>query len=318
MKTWLLIKDSNAIHNGNRTRVFADSYAAYEAWLEDQDVPDAPADAPAVQTVATVVAGRGARPKPLAQPERHTTRANMEQFFARRQAASSAAAAASSSPYVEGSAAEPQAASSGPESLTAGVALAAVCQRLDLLLMPRTIEVDVPDVHAKTTVFEWQHPPDKKLREQYPLDESVRFDRFDFSEFLVYLKNNTYQQDEKSRNYTVRCIGRFFSLLELPEMEVHPVGVLCGIYRNDVLGQLRDAPMLDPRYGFARGIISALDHYVKHLIIVCGRNRWPEAKAASPDAFEGGCFLKGDSHHQNHSTTQIHKTCSCILKSALV
>lgn len=159
------------------------------------------------------------------------------------------------------------------------LALAAVNEKLDLLLQPKAVEVPVPAIVLNELALQWRHPPDAKLRVKCPVADE--FDEWDFADFANYLVSNTAQKDETTRNYTIVALKRFFSLFRYPSAkkgELEPIGVLISAYRTDLLTRLKTTDVMDTRYSFARAMTSALQHYTKFLASHCNKNRWPEAK----------------------------------------
>ena len=152
-------------------------------------------------------------------------------------------------------------------------------QKLDAILQPTSLEVALPEVIPRDIVFQWDHPKQKKLRTHCPIPKAAEaWDRFSFDDFGRYLKLNT-DQNAQSRKFTILSMKRFFYLLDIQEGDFEAVGTICSIYQNDVFQQMQDAPMMDNDYAFARGINSALHNYCHHLMQVCNKHRWPEAKA---------------------------------------
>ena len=51
------------------------------------------------------------------------------------------------------------------------------------------------------------------------------------------------------------------------------MGVLCALYTQNVLAEMKDAPLLQCRYGWAKDMDSALKHYVEHMKIECNKQQ---------------------------------------------
>ena len=51
------------------------------------------------------------------------------------------------------------------------------------------------------------------------------------------------------------------------------MGVLCALYTQNVLAEMKDAPLLQSRYGWAKDMDSALKHYVEHMKIECNKQQ---------------------------------------------
>ena len=140
---------------------------------------------------------------------------------------------------------------------------------------PATLEVPMPTVGPKRIIFDWTHPAEKKFRHRCPITmkEAKTFVRFDLTAFERYLKLNTKQRSELSRNVTILNLKRFFYLIEIEEGDFHPVGVLCALYKQNVLAEMKDAPLLNSRYGWAREMDTSLKHYIEHMKSECNKQQ---------------------------------------------
>ena len=157
-----------------------------------------------------------------------------------------------------------------------------ILQDIQEKLGPAKIEVSMPTVFPKEFIFEWTPPEEAKLRHLSPISsrKAKAFDRFDFTALMKYLNTNTAMHSQRSRNASIMNLKRFFTLLEIEEGDFHPVGVLCAIYKQDVLDEMKEAPMLNGQYGWAREMDTALQHYIEHLKIVCNKQQ-PRCRRSS-------------------------------------
>ena len=150
-------------------------------------------------------------------------------------------------------------------------------------LGPAKIEVIMPKVRPKEALFDWTHPDEEKWRHYCPITNKIAraFTRFNLDGFEKYLKANTHQYSVASRRVTMMNLKRFFTLLEIEEGDFHPVGVLCAIYKQGVLDEMKVAPLMSCRYGWARDMDTAMEHYIEHLKMECNKQqpRWLEAHA---------------------------------------
>ncbi len=189
--------------------------------------------------------------------------------------------------------------------------LQSVSEKLDQLLnKPVAPEATVPDeIIPNELLFQWEHQPGDKLRVQCPIPKvAEEFSLLDFADFKKWLKLNTNQREEQTRTTTVSNLKRFFWLLNLnPGCEA--AGVLVRVYRQNLLPQMRDAPMMHTRYSWARSINQSLDHYINYLITVCNRNKWNETKSflqqLADECLHG--MVKEGTHHRQKAQLQKKK-----------
>ena len=177
----------------------------------------------------------------------------------------------------------------------AGSELAQVLSKVQSLetafLASSDVEVACPEVTPAGLAFDWQHPAAKK-RYKCPISDEPHphFQDYDWKPFRAHLRKAGVRETE-SQSSTLLSITRFWNLLEISEGEFHPAGVLCGVYKENLLDQLQGCPVMDQKYGWARNIFTALDHWCEFLKAECSRRRWKEARSTLQQLQED--MLKG-------------------------
>jgi len=142
--------------------------------------------------------------------------------------------------------------------------------------LQRDIEVLVPDVQLSVLAWTWGHPEEQVRRYTCPIPDAAP--PRGLGNFECWLKENKGLKDVSAR-YANTAMHRFFNLLAFEGGDaVDHVGVLCAIYKQDLLPQLMQCPVMAMKYSWPKTIISALDHYCKFLCQECSRNRWDIAK----------------------------------------
>jgi len=316
VKDWKVSKDGNAVRNGTRPRQFWEAYDQYvatnlqeaewgEEWTGHEDQTDwwtsgggwSYTDDKAVDTevggTSQAVAAESPAPgasKKKKQPttEKHPadkaiafgpckTQAELDHFFSTGSASSTSGAAAPP-PTDE----QPSPSSTAQSMLTAiGQKLGDLQQKLADNQDPSNLGIVVPKVTVKIAAYDWEEPEDKKKRNQCPIAKSLAesFDRLDLGDFMRYLKDNTNQKNATSRNTTVLNLKRFLCFLDwTDEPEITAVGVMCGVYRHDVMYQIMESPMFNPKHSWTHVIANATDHYVNYLMTICNKRGWVKAK----------------------------------------
>jgi hypothetical protein len=160
------------------------------------------------------------------------------------------------------------------------------------------IETPVPKLTLKQEVLDWKHgmgvigdtkvkprmrlrqPATDKHRNRCPILECDPDPRFDFDAFERYLATSTHQDAKDSRTATVQNVKRFYNTMNIEDGDFTEIGVMCGVYSQNIVQDLSLCDAMDKKYGWGRKVPEALHHYCKHLQILCNKkgNRWPEAK----------------------------------------
>ena len=161
--------------------------------------------------------------------------------------------------------------------------MAKLCTKMDRLekslLAPKDIEVVTPKLFPASIAFDWDHSSRQPRRNTCPISDEMHTDlkKYDWSSFILFLKSRKVKVKE-SVDSTLLAIRRFWNLLKIPKGHFHPAGVLCAVYKDDILQQLQKAPVMNQKYAWARTMFIALDHFCNFLKIECNRKRWDEAK----------------------------------------
>jgi hypothetical protein len=161
----------------------------------------------------------------------------------------------------------------GSAAKTAGSWMAQMATQIAAATGPKQIEVKLPKVGTAPLLAEWDHPGGDAKRNTCPIPSTSELDFKPFKNYLVDVGLKA-----SSVDYNLQSINRFFNLLAIEEGQFELAGVLCSIYQNDVMQQVMDSPLMDPKYTWSRNIVTALEHFCDHLKVFCNKKRWIETR----------------------------------------
>jgi hypothetical protein len=115
---------------------------------------------------------------------------------------------------------------------------------------------------AAWTPSEWKAGSSfPRVYEEFALDEH-------FGRWLRQQRN----LKKQSIAPTVQAVSRFLGILAVPDgVGRNEPGVLATFYEDDVLAEIRDLPLFQPKYSWSRKTVAALSHWCQFHIEACDR-----------------------------------------------
>ena len=163
--------------------------------------------------------------------------------------------------------------------------------------------MSVPAVSVRTNeATSWQQPAIRKIRETCPISRCD--DVFDLSDFQLFLKSNTKMRDERSRDYCVLGLERFFYMVDVAKGS-DVAGFVVALREQNIMAQLAELPVMDVQYTWARQIYESVQVFARYAAALCGRRRHQEAKLAVQ------AFLDDDMVHLVKRCTAQRKMQNC-------
>ena len=146
---------------------------------------------------------------------------------------------------------------------------------------PATLEVVPPTLTINDDATDWTHSTSKKLRENFSLTcrtiDTVAYDDFD-----RYLRVNLNQEPGTRKGYQLG-ITRLLNIVSVDQEHngggtVDFKAYLVALYKTNLLYAVMDYPLMDLKYGWARQIVFALEHFCKFGIYEATRMELPKTK----------------------------------------
>lgn len=106
----------------------------------------------------------------------------------------------------------------------------------------------------------------------WPLATRGDIDLSDFSQYLEF----TVGLIDSSVAIYVKRLQHFFGLMDLPDEFSH-IGCMVGLYKSGLFGRLLALPILSPKLPSTRNLITVIEHFCDHLLLVCGRKNLKDA-----------------------------------------
>jgi hypothetical protein len=144
---------------------------------------------------------------------------------------------------------------------------------------PQQLEVTPPSLSVSVVARAWEHGTNNKLRHQFPL-KCTRVAAIRYDDFERYMDKNLNQEASTRSSYQL-AITRLLNIVNVDlggDDKVDFKAFLVAMHRDNVLYTIMDYPIMDLRYGWARHMVFALDHFCKFGSYEANRLELPKTK----------------------------------------
>ena len=139
-------------------------------------------------------------------------------------------------------------------------------------------EISVPTVTLNEKLKEIKEDTKTKKRHGCPIPHNRC--SLDFKGFRKWLPLNTKVKDDKSINIVINNLKRFFYLLSWDLPSADAIGILIGVYQDDLMEEIMDLHFMKHNFGWTTEMLNALAHFCDYLKVQCNKcvPRKPECR----------------------------------------